>query len=311
MGLEAVPHLASVRVTPASDAVVRRIHHELARRLPAVHARVLEELGAAAFVAYWTVVSGQRILGRLERGRDGLERTIAALRASGLECERGRFDMMPGREAVGGARHAGHLVPRDTEPHARAVVYFSALRELVLAADAVERGPNDALVGRLYGYPECCVRFFAAAGAAPDKTPACVPRIGPFSSLLNPAMGPLYGFRLLFHFPCSVDCAASRRLVEERLAHLQQHAPSLAEFAAQGAGLLLYGPQLGIALATRYHAVGDDAFRLEEVVTRSPRSIELISTLPAGALIRCRAPRDFDVGGIQCRDGQNVLAQFT
>jgi hypothetical protein len=299
-----------MQVTRVSDAPYERARAELARYLPPAEAGVLEALGISGFVAYATVARGGRALGRLEQNREDLERAMGAIRTGGLECVRSRFDMLSGREAVGGTFHSGRLVPRDTEPEARAVLYFSHRREFALAADVVERAENDRLAGRLFGYPECCIDFFERTGGGQDKTPACVAGLGPFPRALNPVVGLLYGIRLLFHFPCSTSCAASAALVEERLRHLRQYAPSLEDFDRCGAGLLLYGPRLGIALATRYRPVGDDVFLLDEVVTRRAQSFDVFSTLPGAPIVRYLSPHRFEVGGLQCHDDQSVIARF-
>jgi hypothetical protein len=298
------------RVRPLSNTAYVRLREELTQSLPAADRRVLAQVGVPGILAYTTVVRGERALGRLELRPAAAALAQDAMRAAGLSCVRARFDLLPGPDLVRGAQHTARQVTPDSHHDAKAVLYFAQQREFAEAADDVESRRDDALIGRLYGYPDCCLAFFARAGGPQDKTPASVPDLGPHAALLNPLMGALYGISLLMHFPCSPRCEPSRALAQGRLAWLRRHAPSADDFERRGTGLALYGPQLGIALATAFEPVGGGAFRLEEIATRSPQSEAFFGGLASPAVVRCRSSHEFEIGGLRCRDGQSFVAWY-
>jgi hypothetical protein len=310
MSTAVVPCVRPLRVRLLSNATYVRVREELTGSLAAAERRVLEQVGVPQFLSFATVARGERALGRIEMRADAAEVTQRAIRDAGLACVRARFDLLPAADLVPGAQHRARPVTRGRHPHAKAVLYFSRQTEFAEAADVVEDRRQDALIGRLYGYPDCCVAFFGRVAGAQDKTPASVPDVGPHPAVLNPLMGALYGIPLLMHFPCSPRCARSRALAEARLLWLRRQAPSLDGFEGLATGLVLYGPQLGIALATSFEPLGGLAFRIEEVATRSPQSESFFGAIGSPAIVRCRSAHEFEIGGLRCRDGQSFAAWY-
>lgn len=101
-------------------------------------------------------------------------------------------------------------------------------RDVEDAVHAFTRQQDDVL-GRLLGYPECCIRFFQevwigqrhidttwpmALGSMPDGTP----EVREFEAASTPHTNMLLrwlGVRPVFHLPCSFQCAETWRVAEE------------------------------------------------------------------------------------------------
>ena len=63
-----------------------------------------------------------------------------------------------------------------------------------------------------------------------------------------------------------------------------------------GAGLALYGPEVGIGLATEYERQGTSTFRLSQILTRSRATRELFGARTE-ATIRFDTPSAFEIDG--------------
>jgi hypothetical protein len=169
-----------------------------------------------------------------------------------LALERGLRRLVK-REGVRGRALADRWRERGLAVAMRDRVLFASTEshvlEQALLAEAELGTSSRAAVelGTLLGYPECCTRAFARLARADDFTasarflPPCPTR--PASALgmwLDP------GLRLCSHFPCGLECDATRRLGRELLAILEEH--RLAERWR--------------ALAQRVHAIDDGGRQL-------------------------------------------------
>ena len=103
---------------------------------------------------------------------------------------------------------------------------------------------------------------------------------------------------LLFHFPCSPACIHSIALSRQRSRFLSQIEPGIRTIENLGSGLALYGPEVGIGLATEFERQGAGTFRLFKVVTRSQTTRELFNGRTE-ATIRFNAPSAFEIDGRQ------------
>lgn len=188
--------------------------------------------GRAHLAAVW---SGARPCGRsvLEAGE--ARRLVADVHALGLQA----------------AVLAGGDIPRDGDPGAGARggavhVFFSRGDEARVAAGLTARfasgqdgsSPQDPAafgrdLGRLLGYPECCIEAFVGAGPAASTTDllrAAHGRSGAFHAPLN-VLDPASPLTLLPHLPCRFDCAPSGALAARVLQALDGVHPFLASTA--------------------------------------------------------------------------------
>lgn len=88
----------------------------------------------------------------------------------------------------------------------------------------------DGFLGRLLGYPKCCVEAFqdrwpiAEKQHQGDLAPMLVDGLGPHNWSLNP-LGRYFGAEYLAHFPCSLQCEASMAQASRQTEALQLFEP--------------------------------------------------------------------------------------
>ncbi len=267
--------------TPPSS-FLRTVREELASSSTPKWRRVVEVIDVSGYLACRSVFDRQRAAGRLMVRPAKLSQALLAIKDLGLAACAGETFCQSAEQQVEGTEHAGKLLT-DAEPSsAWAFLYFALDEELAEGAMQVEQRRNDELFGRLLGYPECCIQAYVAGRSkGHDRTACSVSSLGPFPSLLNPALQPLYGIGSpIFHFPCSLTCAKSLALAQSRLADLATAAPSASRLAALGAGLAIYGPTLGIALVTKWRDLGRGRYELRRLVSRSETSRNFFGRWP-------------------------------
>ena len=89
-----------------------------------------------------------------------------------------------------------------------------------------------AALGQALGYPECCVRAFAARAVHDDAT--VLDRLlpaGAWTPLPWPANPLVPGLSLVTHYPCRPDCPATTALGLAVLQHLRARDPARADLA--------------------------------------------------------------------------------
>lgn len=273
------------------------LHEEIAPNLSPAQRTLLNLVGLTDFLACMTVANGERVAGRLLLQPDKAEAVAESIRALGVHCRRSDFDMWTRRKLVEGALHQGSLVPRDTQEGADAVLHISVDQEIAGQLDAVEINNEHELIGRLFGYPACCTqKFIEIRTAELDKTAGCIPGIGPFPKALNPIFRYLYGLNLLFHFPCTPECAPSLKIHQQRRQYLRGLSQSADAYDTLATGIAFYGPEVGIALVTRYWQVDESTYLAQELVTRSKKSVEKFSGNGSGTHVRLSSQHVFQIG---------------
>jgi hypothetical protein len=290
-----------------------KIVEELAASLPQNERELLDIIGLSEFLCCQSVARRERAAGRVSATQEQAERVAGLVNSMGLYCHRSALDHLPQPDLIGGnVKHYAVYVPQGSHEDAFAVLYFGLDAEFAAGAESAELNKNQALVGRLFGYPECCSEFFLRNdGVNQDRTPASIPDAGPFPSILNPLAAELYGFRLPFHFACSPRCPQTLAIARKRFDYLLQRAPSLSTFEELGAGLAFYGPETGAALATRYRQTGADTYEVDEVLTRSDAAAALFSGGREATPVRLHSAHEFEVAGRRFDDGRHFAAVFT
>jgi hypothetical protein len=275
-----------------ADAYVR-----LCDRLQGPERFIAGELGISGYLAVATVATRARPAGRLGVPPEQVPDFVEAAAALGVHSCVGRVRLVSVPDAIPETRHAALFVT-DDRPNAMSLVYFGVTEALAAGAEQVELYGDHRLLGQLFGYPDCCIEFFLKSGSAgPDRLPATINSLGPFDRLMNPISTYVYGApSLLFHFPCSPACESSITLSKERSRFLSQIEPGLLAIEDVGTGLALYGPEVGIGLATEYERQDAIAFRLHKILTRSQTTHELFGSR-TGAIIRFTTPSVFEIDG--------------
>ncbi|MCI0626725.1 MAG: hypothetical protein L0387_34605 [Acidobacteria bacterium] len=304
--------LPPVRVVNPPLSLLRATRGELAATLPSRERTVLDLLGVSDFLACITVAGGERAAGRMILPQEKVDRAVVLIRGLGICCRRSRFDVVLRAGPLTDTDHQASFVPRGNPGATRGMIYLGLTEEFVDGVEAAEMAREGSLLARLFGYPDCCSRFFIDyTGRQFDKTPASIPNTGPFPRDMNPLIPCLYGVSLLFHFPCSPRCEPSLCMLCRRRRYLARLAPSSRALGELGTGIALYGPEVGIALVTAYRHIDCDTYLMEEVTARSVTSRDVFSRMPAGTLIRLRSPHTFEIGGMGFDSQHSFAALFT
>jgi hypothetical protein len=219
----------------------------------------------------------------------------------------------PRRGARGPAGlHDGGFVVAGSAPDALPILYVGRDEHTCAAAELADLSEDHGSLGRLLGYPPCCVAAYgdarAGGAATEDITARGITDLGPYRRALNPVVRHAYGYRPVFHFPCSLRCERSSALARDHLQLLMRRHVLPAEAADHGAGLALYGPDIGALIVTSFD--GDAA------TTIVPRQVEgrpgdRCPFVPdAAPEIRLRSAFDFSVGPHRYDDGRHFAALF-
>jgi hypothetical protein len=273
------------------------IRARLSDRVQGAERLILSELGLSAYLAIATVATRARAAGRLEIQPDRLHAVVDAATALGVHCRIGRVRLQEVNDSIPETRHAALFVT-DDRPGSMHLVYFGVSDLLAAGAEQAELLDDHRLLAQLFGYPHCCAEFYAnSTTTGPDRVPASINALGPFDRLLNPVSRYVFGSpSLLFHFACSPACEPSISLSRQRMLFLSEIEPGFRIIENLGSGLALYGPEVGIALATEFEQEPTSAFRLHKIVTRSEATQKLFGTRTE-AVIRFDTPSAFEIDG--------------
>lgn len=207
---------------------------------------------------------GLREVLKVERGSvAAAEETAARMRGRGLVV----------------SVYTGPPGPGGSPPRAIAFVGRSeaAVREAMELEPELTRPfrERDALVrrmGRLLGYPACCVEVFAASSAQDDATHLArlaAAHTRPLAPEQNWAATPLRPFS---HFPCTPTCAETSRLGRATLALMRPRHRAALERALQSVVLLCTVDRFALLMGGR--AVGPGEFAYSGVLSHKNLGVE-------------------------------------
>ncbi|MEK6901553.1 MAG: DUF483 domain-containing protein, partial [Nanoarchaeota archaeon] len=103
-------------------------------------------------------------------------------------------------------------------------VYISKEEKKALLASYYEAAENQQELGRMLGYPDCCITFFCENFSAEHPNLEHHPT-NPLTNITQRDKDIV----LLSHFPCSADCEESIKLAQKYLNMIQHHDPLWAE----------------------------------------------------------------------------------
>lgn len=142
-------------------------------------------------------------------------------------------------------------------------VYISKVKEVAQYAKYLDFSKEgNSYLGKLLGYPDCCVKFYCnyseiALKNKFDFVLLCKERVN-LEKIKNHSFYNNYFLRyfditLLDHFPCSLDCKDSINISKKRLAFLKEKYPRKAEFTEQALkSFVIYTETNGIFYSSKY-----------------------------------------------------------
>lgn len=203
---------------------------------------------------------GLRDLIKIERSSvASAEETVARMRARGLSASV-YASPAPSSRAIAFVGRASGPVEEAMEMEPR------------LAGSLRDRAPLVGRIGKLLGYPPCCVEAFASSAEQDDAT--LIARLahaqaGPLALEQNWAAIPLRPFS---HFPCTPTCAETARLSRATLALFRPEHRAKIERALRSVVLLGSAERFALLLDAR--ADGPDAFAYGSVLSHKNLGLE-------------------------------------
>lgn len=299
-----------MRIISDADRSCESIIEALLGALPVPEAAFAANFGVSNWLACATVVAHERAACRLIVPDEKVALMAELAGEMGLHAHVGQVRMLERPNSVPGTYHNGSFVFKPCR-ESSAIVYFGVTSRIAEGTEQVELIQDHALLGRLFGYPECCAMAFAASKSLDlDKLPSTITSLGPFPRAMNPVSPYIFGgINLLFHFPCSPDCCASLALSEDRQCFLERVTPAATALREHGAGIALYGADVGMGLITGYRETVAGELEIDEVVTSSATTIGMFGQR-ARCTLRLFDPHRFELEGRLFQSPNTFAARF-
>ena len=161
-------------------------------------------------------------------------------------------------------------------------LYISQDEDKVYKAHMLEEIKDNRKLGRLLGYPECCINFFCTHSHLMNKITMDLSlyslsnthRNPPYPFYTNNIVGH-FGYGLISHFPCKYTCTESIKLGKKYFDVINDYSPDLAHRIKQIlVSPILYTEHDGIFLFKEYSMLSNTSFsyNTNEIISRSDHS---------------------------------------
>lgn len=152
----------------------------------------------------------------------------------------------------------------DEQPNACRFVYLHPTANACRAARRADDADDDGLLGRLLGYPECCVSAYLSSLSGTSHLDPMLPLLdrsfqsGRIHQFALPSPFARYlGGGLYSHVPCSMDCSRTAATAARSLSAVASLFPSMATTLMElDAGFVAFGRDAGVCVWTRFSACG-------------------------------------------------------
>lgn len=173
--------------------------------------------------------SGLKPCARMLIHPDYLEETEEFCQADGLCIELADFRVLLTADAGRSYSETGLALGFGSQLDGFHVAYISKDRDLAQAAKTAEYFQDHLSLGRILGYPQCCIDAFMETSKSPgaDHIEAMMARTKR-PSHWNNILTRHFDLSVLSHIPCSFDCHESELMAQERLLCLEKVNPYLA-----------------------------------------------------------------------------------
>ncbi len=151
----------------------------------------------------------------------------------------------------------------SNHPDAKYWAYISKDKDLCKKAKHLDAFGDDIGFGIVMGYPECCIRFFVKQINLQkcrhmDFILPAITRVDSYPFYNNYALR-YFGFSLISHFPCSLDCKNSQDIAQKNLAALRASFPHIANnLETHLKSFVIYTETKGVFYSNDYELVGKD-----------------------------------------------------
>lgn len=144
------------------------------------------------------------------------------------------------------------------------LVYISKSKGKAEQAKEAEKENNHKRLGRLLGYPECCIRFFDKEFPKQSKKSNDYVLASLSSSkgfvfpFYNNIAARQFDLSLISHFPCSLDCKSSISIAKRNLRIIKKHSAEISKiFEGMLKSAVLYTEDRGAFLLRDFKLEGN------------------------------------------------------
>lgn len=151
----------------------------------------------------------------------------------------------------------------SSHPNAKYWAYISKDKELCKKAKHLDALGDDIGFGTAMGYPECCIRFFVKQinlrkYRCMDLILPAITRVDSYPFYNNYALR-YFGYSLISHFPCSLDCKNSHDIAQRNFAALRESFPHIANtLETHLKSFVIYTETKGVFYSHDYELIGKD-----------------------------------------------------
>ncbi|MBU0457413.1 MAG: DUF483 domain-containing protein [Nanoarchaeota archaeon] len=141
-----------------------------------------------------------------------LEKIEKFCEENGIHLVKSEFKVLISDEETGNYSNKGIRIDKKDKREGMYFVYLSKSEQKALLAAYYELINNDKDLGRLLGYPQCCVEFFCNNFSEDNTNPKLTP-----TNLFTNISKREEDNVLISHFPCSSDCIRSVKIGKKNL----------------------------------------------------------------------------------------------
>jgi len=145
------------------------------------------------------------------------------------------------------------------------IAYISKYEKIVEFAKHYEHERDHTSLGKLLGYPECCINFYTGnreqALKNQDDYMMLIPTKDKIYPFYNNYAIRCFGVSLISHFPCSLDCKNSKDIAQKNLNFLRKEFPQTAIFFEKELkSFVICAGENGIFYSSDYKKEGNTIF---------------------------------------------------
>jgi len=166
------------------------------------------------------VLEGAKPVARLMVDEEKLADTIAFLESKNLKASKSDFKIQKVTDSLTQYSNKGIKIPPDSQKNGNFFVYISKKQELAEKAKQAEHSNDHKELGKLLGYPECCIEFFEE-NFSPEKTDLTLKILENSDDFKFPFYTNIgarnMDLELINHFPCNFSCKPSIGIAKKNL----------------------------------------------------------------------------------------------
>ncbi|MBD3164091.1 DUF483 domain-containing protein [Candidatus Woesearchaeota archaeon] len=247
----------------------------------------------------------------------GNKRILRLLKDMGLDYALSDYKVLKHTDKTRNYSDKGIKAARQDRREGSFFLYVSRGREWAEEAKNAEAGGNDILLGKLLGYPECCVEFFEKhkKEAAETTNDFTVFTFRESSGIVFPWQNNfcLRGFdiSLISHFPCSFKCGASRKTAESNFEVIEKYGHDVpAYFSSALKCGIMYAQGVGVYCFPGIKIEGRDLLYNPNQVIASNRN-ELYGLIRKRDKITLLGRGHFRIRDIEIEDDHTFFGLFS